>query len=352
MRLVIALVLSTGCLGHPCEERFGDDVGVLTHDGVDVAIRYGTAKVIDDRIESRAQTPNVDIQMHSTVDRDVTLEFVLNNVRTTDLPVLSPARGTLSPGATPKTVTYTVTLSPREQLTVSIDSFPPTGDYRFGVVGDIQSDEEAGAWIAADASLRDLDFFVVVGDLMMRDTLEEQRWGLALMDSFAVPTYLVVGNHELDLVPNAFDRFRRRYGRANLEFRHRQDLFLILDSAGQSVCRSVLDYAERVLEQNDAERTFVLLHVPPFDECGMRNNSFGTRYHAARFQDLLRDASVDLVFSGHIHTYQDFEVAGVRNIVVGTGGGIPERLDGVGHRYVIVERSGDAVTVQPVDRPE
>jgi hypothetical protein len=55
------------------------------------------------------------------------------------------------------------------------------------------------------------------------------------------------------------------------------------------------------------------------------------------------------MFSGHIHSYQEYRVEGVQYYVVGTGGGIQEKLDGVECRFLVVEKKENAIQVEKVD---
>jgi 3',5'-cyclic-AMP phosphodiesterase len=47
--------------------------------------------------------------------------------------------------------------------------------------------------------------------------------------------------------------------------------------------------------------------------------------------------SVDLTLYGHIHTYLSFENAGIEAHISGGGGAIPERFDGIGRHFLVVD---------------
>jgi predicted phosphodiesterase len=195
----------------------------------------------------------------------------------------------------------------------------------------------------------ELDFFMFLGDLVMSANNEEYDEAMELIKKFPIPVYFVFGNHDGDGGTEDFELYNEHIGKANYRFVYNNDLFLILDGAQQSVSRKIFDYAEKSLKASNETNKFVFIHVPPFDQSGIRGNSFNTSFDGARFMNLMIQNEVDIIFSGHIHTYQDYMISGVRSIVAGMGGGVPEALDGVGYGYIIVERNEKGVFVNRVD---
>jgi len=335
------------CLKNPQEARFEDKetIGTISYQGVDIRVKYSTLKEEKGILRIRAQTPNLTINIASRNPQAVTLSFLLKNMRRNTVPNISA--GSIATTASASQYSFNYTVNPLEVTSITIESYANQGDYKIGIVGDIQNNIEIGHKIAADTATRALDFFIVVGDFVQQSEEEQFRWALELSDTFAMPVYVAFGNHE-DF-NGGYERFKNHFGRTNYDFIHKGDLYLILDSASQSISQDIFNYTRDVLSAHSGNK-FVFLHVPPFDQYGMRNNSFTSRYQAARFVNMLLDQNTNIVFSGHIHSYQDYYIESLHQITVGTGGGIAEKLDGVGYGYVILERSGENVNTYRVEQ--
>lgn len=350
---VLLIILVTSCtIEHPADKRLNDTVGILIHNNVSININYGTHKIDTENnlIISRAQTPSIVLNLKESDNQSQTLNFQFSNMRYGQLPQLTPNRGVLTMGSELGVVDYSITLTPNEAITITLDNFPKDGDYRFGTVGDIHYNETIGEKIATNAATQHLDFFIVIGDFVHIPSNKQYAWALALTKKFNVPVYVVFGNHDDNMGGyDGYSRFREIFGRTNYSFTHKNDLFLILDSAEQSMSRDGFTFAENQLKNFKGDNRFIFLHVPPFDEYGMRNNSFSSRYQATRLFNMMLKYKVNISFAGHIHTYQDFDMAGIRNLIIGTGGGRPEKLDGVGYRYIIIERTQDKYKIETID---
>ena len=350
--LFIAFVsmLIWACSNEPIEERFYDVIGQISYNNVDVSINHGTFEITNDRIISNVQTPNIELEIKSNNTDSVLLNFEFRNMRTDQLPEIVPNTGRVSRGDKAKYVNYRVLVPPMEARTIHLNSFTETRAYKFGVVGDIQSSWEFGEKIAESIDENEIDFFVHVGDIVMFGTEEAYQEAIELMEKFPVPVYLLLGNHDGSTgYDSGYKYFRQYFGKTNYSFSYNNDLFLMLDAANQGMSADVFDYSRKTLELNKDENKFVFLHVPPFDESGIRSFSFSTSIDAARFMNLMIDNDVDLIFSGHIHTYQDYTISGVRTIVAGIGGGVPEGSEGVSNGYVIVTRNESGISTQRID---
>ena len=79
------------------------------------------------------------------------------------------------------------------------------------------------------------------------------------------------------------------------------------------------------------------MHIPPLDPSGIRNGAFASRGEASKLLAKLAAGGVDLTLYGHVHSYYAFENAGIPAYVSGGGGSIPERFDGMGRHYLVVD---------------
>ena len=345
--IMMILTCVTSCFQHRDKERFQDNPGYIQYNGLDIQISWGTAILRDSAIYSRVQTPSIQLNITSNSADTITANFILDNMRRDSLPSLSLNRGSISRGSEPQIVNYEIDVLPGENFSITLDNFPNRVNYRFGIVGDIQSNREAGAKIASSAAGLNLDFFIIVGDLVNQPEDSELGWALDFVKEFEVPVYVVVGNHEL--FNNGYEIYRTSFGKTNYSFEYGNDLFLMLDAADQGISREVFDFARSELTSKAYDNKFIYTHVTPVDQYGARNNGYAGNFHAARFLNLLDEENVDIMFSGHIHSYQEYNVEGVQYYVVGTGGGIQERLDDVECRFLVVEKSDGVVNVEKHD---
>jgi len=348
--LPLFLWLSWSCTKHQDEERFKDVIGQISYQNVGISISHGTLGIDGNKIISNVQAPNIELVFKSSSNESVALDFELHNMRNDRLPETTPKQGRLSWGNEPKSVNYSILIPPKADFSVQVNCFPEKKEYKFGAVGDIQFEWEPGEKIAASVEEKGLDFFIHLGDIVMFGSEEQYLESIELMKKFPVPVYHIFGNHDGSTgYDSGYKYFRKFYGKTNYHFSYNNDLFLILDAANQSISRNVFNYAQTTLEGDQSENKFVFLHVPPFDESGVRNNSFSSNFEAARFMNVMVDNEVDVIFSGHIHSYQNYEIAGVRTIVAGIGGGIPEEIDGVGYGYLIINRNESGYSVERID---
>lgn len=345
------VIVLIGCILDYSSRRFDDTIGQGNFDGVEIKISQGTYEIIDDTIVSNVQSPSINLQLTNTLDQPKSISIKLYNMRPDSLPKLVPEIGMVRLGNEKKLIHYDVTLEANQEIEVQILNYDKNSNYRFAAVGDIQYNKKAARKLLNHiAEFGDsIDFLIILGDLVNTGDDEEYDWAYEWVKSVPLPVYVIYGNHDAGLLTDGYPSFKRYFGKTTYHFEHGDDLFLILDAADQGVSRDVFDYAKTNLQSSQNRRKFVFSHVPVFDESGIRNNSFNTSYDAARFMNMLIDNDVDILFSGHVHTYQDFTISGVRNITAGMGGGIPERLDEIGDGYIIVESDLQGINVERIE---
>ncbi len=347
--ILALLFILCSCIKHQGEERFKAVIGKITYENIDISIDHGTFEILGDKIISNVQVPNPILEIKSSNNDTIRLNFTLKNMRHGILPTVSPERGSLLIGEQPKSVEYSLLILPNEEVTIELTNFEQKDSYKFGVVGDIQTEWEPGEEIAESIKDKDLDFFIHLGDIVNLGDESEYLEALELMDKFTVPVYHIVGNHDVSSLGDGFKLYKEYFGKTTYSFSYNSDLFVVLDAADQGIVRDVFNFAQNTLENQPGENKFVFQHVPPFDPSGIRNNSFSSDFEAARYMNMMIDNDVDIVFSGHIHSYNDFNISGVRNIIAGMGGGIPEKLDDVGYGYLIFHRNESDFTIERID---
>lgn len=249
----------------------------------------------------------------------------------------------------------------------------------FAVVGDSQNNPAVWGRISAGVWAQRPEFLVHAGDLVGTG----QRTGEWREEFFApaagllarVPMFSVLGNHENDAenyyrytdTPAPHHRYAMRWGAA---------AFYFLDSNRDCTAGSEqYEWLEWALAACDAPWRFVVLHHPPITS---DENDYGDTYKAlsprgdGRVADLIplfERHGVDVVFFGHIHSYERSwpvrggrvdHARGVTYLQVGGAGGGLERPAPTrswftaalrsDHHYATVAIAGERMEVSVFDQ--
>lgn len=264
---------------------------------------------------------------------------------------------------------YQVTTAGRVSDDHTFYTFPQTGPFTFIVYGDTQeqlpyfTQAERHALVAERIAATEPDalFVIHVGDTVC-DAESEDEWdrffaaGRAL---FANTTLVpVMGNHE-----NNASVWYETFGMPEwYSFDCGDAHFAVLDSNDWAAryFDEEATWLREDLEENRERRmdtpegpVFVSFHHPPY--------SSGTR-HPGGWTDIrelwcpvLEDGGVDMVFCGHVHSYQRYDVNDVQYVIAATGGGVLYNLTeqktegyvaGADHElgYLRVTVDGDCIT--------
>jgi 3',5'-cyclic-AMP phosphodiesterase len=348
----------------PAEERTLDDldVGIAEAEGLSIEIEQGAAQVRTLRageIRLWAQQPVLRGRLRSASDGSpaaVTLT-VENCMPGAELlardgggaPVEVSALGGERP-----TVCRFELVPPAGQDTV-LDLAPPdagtAGRFRFAAMGDIQtalpSVDEVFERIDQEPDLR---FVFSMGDLVEDGRLDEYDLLLAKLERLDIPYFSTIGNHELRA---NIDRWHELFGRYNVHFTFKGAAFSIVDSGNASLDPLVYDWLDEWTSEAAGGVHVFGTHYPPIDPVGVRQGAFRSRKEAAKLLALLAGGHVDLTLYGHIHSYYAYSNAGIPAYISGGGGALPEKFDGIGRHFLVVEvdpaRGIDSVGVVRVD---
>lgn len=207
--------------------------------------------------------------------------------------------------------------------------------YRFASLADVQEAvdrvKDVYAKIDEDPTIR---FVLFQGDLTQSGTRAQLERFEAEERALDVPLYPTLGNHELG-ASEVF--FQSMYGRASLHFRFRGVDFTLLDSASATIAPKVYERLDGWLASSRGRVHVVGMHIPPFDPTGLRNGAFASRAEASKLVAKLAEGGVDVTLYGHIHSYYAYANAGIPAYVSGGGGAIPERFDGIGRHFLVLD---------------
>jgi predicted phosphodiesterase len=246
---------------------------------------------------------------------------------------------TPSAGGLPTRKSFTLVL-PSGVTSLRITT-PDAGDrrpWRFALMSDVQDamDEVQDVFgvINAQPGVR---FLLGAGDLSQSGTREELERFQRELEGLVVPYYTTLGNHDAPpLTP-----WHELYGRGSFRFVYRGVHFSMVDSASATLDPQVYDWLTTWLAEGRDAVHVVAMHIPPLDPVGVRNGAFGSRGEAGKLLQMLRDGGVDLSLYGHIHSFYQFENAGIPAFISGGGGALPEKLDGIGRHVMVIDIGAD-----------
>jgi 3',5'-cyclic-AMP phosphodiesterase len=219
---------------------------------------------------------------------------------------------------------------PRDLTQRAIAALPPlaaNGAFSFVVLGDNRGNYDVLRQLIELANRGRSAFIINTGDLVAEGKLSEYLRFLAAVKRSHSPFFTVVGNH--DVGKNGRLLYREIFGEENYTFDYGGCRFIVLDNADGHFPEDRLAWLDQQLAT--PLRKMLFLHKPPavgnwahaFDASPWTEN-------ADRFTDMVSRRSVDRVFLGHIHAYEEKEIGGVRYVVTG-GAGAP--LDPAPHAY-------------------
>ncbi len=213
-------------------------------------------------------------------------------------------------------------------------------NFSFFVYGDSRTCPERHRRVASEMALDPFDtsFIFNTGDLIespANDNWEDFFWAIEPF-SKSTPILPVLGNHErndesyyraFDLPSGGGD-----FGQQWYSFSYGRVRFIVLDSNENFMTRSEFrkerEWLLNELESNSKPFTVVVFHHPIFSSV---YSSEIDEDLASSWGSLFEKYEVDLVFNGHVHSYERLVNNGVTYVVTG-GGGAPtdnlsQRLD-------------------------
>jgi len=193
--------------------------------------------------------------------------------------------------------------------------------FRFAVVGDTKS---IGTFerIAEELRHQSLDFAVLLGDVAYNGTEAFHRWLRSEIKEYKleVPTFYIVGNHDIEPDTFPIPRFEEIYGPSLFSFVYQDCLFIglrILDEPYSN--QESIDFLTQIASGPNIKfrHKMVFMHIPPpisTDFSARRING------DAKLVSLLNKLQVDYVFAGDFHGYARARFGATNFLVTGGGG--------------------------------
>ncbi len=350
--LALAACAAAACI-RPGEQRALDDLGVgaAAIADADVQIAGGLAAVralTDHRLELWAQAPVLDVRLSllDTAAGDWTI--TIRNATTDAVLTAGGATYTRASGDRPTVATFRVPLGAgAHQLRVA----PPDADlpagFKVAAMADIQTALPTVHQVfAAINAAPDLRFVVAMGDLTERGRLDEYDLYERQLEQLAIPFYTTIGNHELW---GDHMRFIGRFGRASFQFQFKGVAFTFADSGDAGLDPLVEEWLDGWLADAREQPHVFLTHMPPVDPLGIRYGSFRSTRDGRRLLSRLVEGDVDLTLYGHLHTFIEYDNAGIPAFISGGGGAEPMVLDGIDRHFLVVELAPVPAALAPFE---
>jgi len=222
------------------------------------------------------------------------------------------------------------------------------GSINFYVFGDSQGYQGGVEQIVSAANLHRPDFLFHCGDLTPFGQENQYQAVKAVLDQSIVPVYTTIGNHDIKDGGGAL--YQEYFGSSTYSFDLGPAHFTVFNTSSSDVSFQEFSWLEQDLTQTEAEFRFVFTHIPPFDPRTGENHSLINSTTSTQLMSLFEAHDVDVVFTGHIHMYNETVVNGVRYVITGGAGAslyADEDSGGIYHYMnVILNESG--LTIEPV----
>ena len=178
------------------------------------------------------------------------------------------------------------------------------------------------------AALREAsgDFILVGGDLVPAGKRRFYEQVAAVADAAATkPVYTLRGNHDT----GDYETF---FGKKNYYMYDDRLLLVVLDDSQRAFSYSALNLLQRALETCAREHIVLSFHIPPpnrFTRDSLKHNEWNKVLGIIE----PHKAWVDYVLCGHIHSYFEDFVNGIKLITTGGGGAGIQRIKGIDQPY-------------------
>jgi 3',5'-cyclic AMP phosphodiesterase CpdA len=218
----------------------------------------------------------------------------------------------------------------------------------FYVFGDSQGYQGGVEQIVTAANLHRPDFLFHCGDLTPFGQENQYQAIKTVLDQSIVPVYATIGNH--DLKDGGGDLYEEYFGSSTYSFDLGPAHFTVFNTSSSDVTTQEFTWLEQDLAQTEAEFRFVFTHIPPFDPRTGENHSLINSTRSTQLMSLFEAHDVDVVFTGHIHMYNETVVNGVRYVITGGAGAslyADENRGGMYH-YVNVTLYENDLTIDPI----
>jgi hypothetical protein len=188
-----------------------------------------------------------------------------------------------------------------------------------------------------------IDFVVDLGDATFYKGREgDYRVYNKLRSLIRWPVMTALGNH--DYVNGGWRHFKKHLGVCEFSFSDRNSSFIVLNNNITDVTEEQFTWLESQLKESaQYKHRFLFMHKAPmslYQQSWFRPELSSWSY---RLMKLCEKYKVDALFAGHEHMFQERTFGGVRYIISGGAGMLPQipEVEGGFLHYIVVRVNGD-----------
>ena len=218
----------------------------------------------------------------------------------------------------------------------------------FYVFGDSQGYQGGVEQIVTVANLHRPDFIFHCGDLTPFGQENQYQDIKTVLDQSIVPVYTTIGNHELK--DGGGELYEEYFGTPTYSFNIGPAHFTVFNTSSSDVSSQEFTWLEQDLSQTEAEFKFVFTHIPPFDPRTGEDHSLINSTTSTHLMSLFEEHEVDVVFTGHIHMYNETIINGVKYVITGGAGAslyADEESGGIYH-YMNITLNESGLSIEPI----
>ncbi len=168
---------------------------------------------------------------------------------------------------------------------------------------------------------RPCDFRLILGDIVPVGTEELYRSVSSFAEAVASePLYMLCGNHDKE-------RYQDAFGLKNYMLASDKSLIVVLDDSRRRFEPDALEFLELCLREHSRDNIVLAFHIPP-------PNRFSTNSVPQEEWDKAwriiapHKAKVKFILAGHVHSFFEDDLDGIRLVVTGGGGSRLDELEG------------------------
>ena len=195
----------------------------------------------------------------------------------------------------------------------------PNG-YQFASIGDSGGAEEL-EWCIQRAHTLGAHFFLHLGDFNYQAS--DYDFAINNFINAPIPCYVTIGNHDFRDVGNIVHKFLDDIGPLNNAFIIENTRFINLDTAASFLPVSGGQRAtimrEIMADKHPYDDTVLFTHRPFYDPRPDQDHDLGNVFEKKWLVKSLKEAKIDTLIAGHIHSFFDTESEGIRIIISGQG---------------------------------
>lgn len=356
-------------------------VNITVYDGFVKGIQKGEKDGDSLVIRALSPLPTVDIKAGNMLIKKISI--TIENINP-DFYAKSIVKG-LDPLRTAvNTLKFAVDLNAGEEKKIEPSQPDNTANSNYIILGDSRDGYETFGQIIDQVNALNPVFVIDNGDLVFSGKPNQYRAFGRMSSRFSTTLCTTLGNH--DIRGNGRETYTKLYGPNYYSFDFGNNHFAFLDSSpGWSQKQAISDeqyaWLKRDLKKSQGKRIYVISHIPPEDprsgttpneipyytgkvnqgggffeqkldqysENESMNHGFQDKKEAERFESLITEYNVNMVYLSHIHSYFDYDKNGVRYII--SGGAGAELLTKNSYYHYLIAKTDTRNTLTMVQLP-